>query len=428
MANQTSLKAGAVQIDITPPVGVRLSGYVARTEASLGIHDPLTAQVLYLESGANQMILFSLDLIAVDLNFTTRLRRMTTKATGVPPGNILCACIHTHSGPQGFLPEIPGLERIADAGLVELTLRKLVGAAEWAAQIKQPASPSLARLDVKGIAANRNDPTEGPFDPQLSVLRLDAENGKPLAALVNFGCHPTVMGYENRLISADFPGACRKMLRDRYPEMVMVYTNGASGDVSTRFTRRGQNFAEVERMGGILCGAIFQALETTQPLNDTTLASYTTPVHLPLRAFPSPEEADRSAAELKAKLEALRADGAPPGEIRKAVTRIEGAEGQRTMAAAYHGKRHIITQVQVLRIGEMALVGLPGEPFSRTVLQLKAASQAPVIVISYANDYRGYFPDRVSVEAGTYEALVSPYDHHAAESLAQAALNLLKEG
>jgi hypothetical protein len=46
-------------------------------------------------------------------------------------------------------------------------------------------------------------------------------------------------------------------------------------------------------------------------------------------------------------------------------------------------------------------------------------------VVSYANDYRGYFPDAASITAGTYEALTSPYDESAARQLAQAALALL---
>jgi len=79
-----------------------------------------------------------------------------------------------------------------------------------------------------------------------------------------------------------------------------------------------------------------------------------------------------------------------------------------------------------LRIGPLAIVALPGEPFTRTVLEIKNQSPVqPSFVVSYGNDYRGYFPDAVSVAAGTYEALVSPYDETVGERLVQAVLALL---
>ena len=83
--------------------------------------------------------------------------------------------------------------------------------------------------------------------------------------------------------------------------------------------------------------------------------------------------------------------------------------------------------MQMLSIGDLGLVGVPGEPFTHTVLDIKAESpRAFTGVISYANDYQGYFPDAHSIQEGSYEALISPYGAEVADTLANTAKDLLK--
>src|SRR5579862_9167092 len=55
-------RAGVSRIDITPPVGHAMGGYGARTHGSTGIHDPLYATVLVIETGANSLALVTCDL------------------------------------------------------------------------------------------------------------------------------------------------------------------------------------------------------------------------------------------------------------------------------------------------------------------------------------------------------------------------------
>lgn len=416
------LRAGAVEIDITPPVGGRMAGYAARTQVSQGIHDPLHAEVLYLATAETSLLLVSLDLICVDLSFTQRARAAIQEATGIPPEAILLACSHTHSGPDGFMVDMPVLKSWPDPALQDMLIRKLSGAAAWAQQSAQPARLSRGLTHAEGIGLNRNDPQGGPSDSQVILLRVDDENGQPLAVLFNFGCHPTIMGYDNLLLSADYPGAAKAALRQHYPGTVFLFTNGAAGDVSTRFTRRSQGFREVQRMGYILAGAVLSGMQTCQPLPGEHLSARRIPVTLPLRTFPDPATAEAQLQEQRQILAQLQAADAPSGEIRKAITRVEGAQGQLVMAREFSGTTRFETELQTLQVGQLQMAALPGEPFTRTVLEIKALGEDfPVLVISYANDYKGYFPDAVSVQAGTYEALTSPYDSAAAEILRETA-------
>lgn len=426
---EQQLRAGAVEVDITPPVGAGFDGYSARQGTSRGVLDPLLGQLLLLRYGESQVVLISLDLLGVSLDFTQRVREGIEGAIGVRGDCVMVACTHTHSGAGGFLPYVPGLAAAQDAELQNMVARKLVGAAIWARERLQPARVGAGRGRIEGIGLNRNDPESGVVDHDVMVLRVDDASGQPIAVMMNYGCHPTVLGYQNLFFSADYPGAARAALRSLYPRTVFLYTNGASGDISTRFTRRSQSYGEVERMGRILAGEVLKVMQLIITQDTARLGARVAAVEPKFRPFPSPEEAQREVERLQAELEALKAAGATHGEIRRATTRVEGAMGQALMAKELASLTQRRSQVQVLQIGDLALVGLPGEPFTRTVLEIKQQSKFPyTAVISYANDYLGYFPDAVSIAEETYEALISPYGADAAEELRDVALRLLQEG
>lgn len=422
------LLAAVVEVDITPPAGERLEGYAAREGFSEGIHDPLLAQVLLLSLGKKQVALVSLDLLAVGLDFTHRVRAGVSGALSIPPEAVMLACSHTHSGAAGFLPELPMLRSAPDPELQEMVARKLVGAAISATRNLEPVNLRFGRGEVRELGSNRNDPQTGLNDPQVTLLLVEDLEGCPLAVWYNFGCHPTILGYDNMLVSADYPGATRMALQAIYPEATFMFTNGAAGDVSTRFTRRGQGFPEVERLGLLLAGEVLKRMQLAEPLPVDQLAAAVQEVDLPLRAFPAVEQAEVEVKRLQAALDELKSAGAPAGEIRKATTRVEGAQGQADMARFFGGKTATRSELQVMQIGPLGLVGMPGEAFSRTVLEIKAQSPLPyTAVISYANDYQGYFPDAVSVAQGTYEALVSPYAADLADHLRSRALQMLAD-
>ena len=420
------LFAAAVEIDITPPVGTGFDGYAARQASSIGVHDPLLAQLLLLKSGSQMVAVICLDLLGVSLDFTNQVRRGIQEAIGVPGECVLVACSHTHSGAAGFLPPHPGIKTSPDAGLQQWLTRQLIGAARWAAGSLQPARLGVGQGAVAGIGLNRNNPQGGAVDEQVTVLQIENESNKPLAVLMNYGCHPTVLGYENLYFSADFPGAARAILRQINPQTIFLFTNGASGDISTRFTRRSQDFAEVDRLGRLLAGEVLKVMQLILTQPDAKLSGKVAEVELKYRDFPTPQVARQELERLQAELDELKAAHASHGELRRAITRLEGAQGQALMAQELAGCRANRSQVQVLQIGELALVALPGEPFTPTVLEIKRRSpKACTAVVSYANDYQGYFPDAQSILEGSYEALISPYAADIAEIFSETALNLI---
>jgi hypothetical protein len=244
------------------------------------------------------------------------------------------------------------------------------------------------------------------MDPQLVVEYFTDSRGAPLAALLNYACHPTVMGPDNLLISADFPGyACLAVERGLGPGVVVLYTNGALGDVGTRLVRRSRSFAEAERLGTIVGS---EALKTIQRIEETSqeveLAGARRRFLAPPRQFPSLSEAQQTLDEARRLYEAAVRRGGPPGPIRAAQAWVEGA-GELVRTIREWTPRAMPAEVQVLGLGPHLLVGLPGEPFVEIGLQIKERlGPARTLVLGCVNDYLGYILTRQDCEKKVYEA------------------------
>ena len=100
-------------------------------------------------------------------------------------------------------------------------------------------------------------PIDGPFtsgDRELTGFIFERTDGKR-CLVYNYACHPTVLNADNRLRTADLPGAVAARLHE-FDEVILL--NGSCGDISTRFTRKGYGFAELDRFADIEAAAIKQ--------------------------------------------------------------------------------------------------------------------------------------------------------------------------
>src|SRR6267154_5598463 len=93
-----SLRIGAAEIDITPPIGHRMAGYFDERLAT-GVHDPLHAKAIILQQGREQIAMVFCDLVGVSLNITTNARAQASQKTGIPVSNIVICATHSHTGP-----------------------------------------------------------------------------------------------------------------------------------------------------------------------------------------------------------------------------------------------------------------------------------------------------------------------------------------
>jgi len=100
MVNQ--FRVGTIEVNITPPVGLPMDGYMVREGISLGVHDPLLAKLLILEDTHMRVALVALDVLGVGTVFSHRLRRSLATVLHTSPDSILICATHTHAGPSGL--------------------------------------------------------------------------------------------------------------------------------------------------------------------------------------------------------------------------------------------------------------------------------------------------------------------------------------
>ena len=435
-----TLQAGTAVGDITPALPAALFGYPHVERVASAIHDPLLASVLYLESRSSAVVLISLDVLFLEPPAARALRRAVAARLLIAEDRVFISCTHTHSGPVTARllawsadPTIPP----PDAGYLERLTNNVVETAGRAAAQAAPAEIAWTTADARGVGGNRHV-TGGLTDSEVGILAVRHPGAGPLLAVaLVHGMHPTVLHEDSALVSADFPHYTRQCLRERFGEPLSVlYHMGPSGNQSPRFFVRGQTFAEAERLGRQLGQAVAASLERLSAADfdhDCTLRGALRPVDLPLRTVPSVAEAQAILDRCRTHFQQLQQQKAHPAELRTSECAVFGAEGTLTLARLNeHGaidrvlRDYRPIEVQVVRIGNGYLAGLPGELFTEYGLEIKSRAADRVFIVSLVNgELQGYIVTPQAAAEGCYESLTSMFRPEAGALLVSATLEAL---
>ena len=418
------VKLGFSRKDIIPDrAWFPMAGYFCESRNSEGVHDRLYARVLaFTPEGGNPFVLVQLDLLFLDDICVNALRAELEKL-GIPKNRLLICCIHTHSGYGGILNTFDGINRefvplngAFDRELAAFLVKTCAAAAEEALSAGVKTKLRMNKGKIRGLAANRHDPSM-PCDDDLFIMEFLREDGKKIL-VYNLSCHPTVLAAGNRLLSADFAGAAAALFEAASGDSVYdaaLFINGSAGDMSTRFTRRESGFAECARFGRLVYDtAAGLAGGDYVPLESAGLEYHG--VFLKPAAVPEQAEAEAKLAEAERKLEETRAasDPADPAfqsRIRKAESFVEGARisllkaRYREEAPAGSG---IPVEAGVLALNGRKILCSPFELFSVLALPLKRRKN--VECFGYVNALFGYLADAAAYDAMDYEALFSAFD------------------
>jgi hypothetical protein len=432
-----SLHAGAARRDISPVKPVQLCGYPHVPRVSTGIHDPLLASVLYLSNGSSAVLLCALDLLMLNCNVVRQIRRSVANALGMAESGVLISCTHTHSAPV-TLHYLPFSDDTTfgepDPAYLTFVEKQVVEAAVAAKNKSQPAELAWTSADARGVGGNRHFP-DGPTDPDAGVLAVRS-GGKLLAVTLIYGMHPTVMHEDSTLVSSDFIHYARVPLQEKFgSDLVVVYHTAAAGNQSPRYQVKGQTFAEAERLGRMLGVAAVSSLQNLQFTDNPVLAGKLQAVELQRRQFPSVADAEKVLTTYRADYQHLKATGAERPRVRTAEVAVFGAEALSTLARKQQSgevDRRLDEirpfEVQVLRIGAVAIAALPGEFFVEYGLDLKARAAMKSYLVTYANgELQGYIVTPAAVAAGGYEAASSMFPPQAGASMVNTALELISQ-
>ena len=424
------LLAGCAAGDITPDPGICMGGYWGRKSGARGVHDRLAAKTVVWSQGERRAALVALDLIGLDASTVARIRTRVEERSGIPAQALMICCSHTHSGPL-TLP-LRGMGAV-DAGYLGRMEEEVASIVELACSDLKPVLMAHCKVPVqvgcnRRRRSSRGDSGPGPVADYAHLVRIDAEDGLALT-LCSHACHPTVLGRANHRISADFVGAALGWIeaRTRRPAL---FVNGACGDINPKVRRRGHgNFDDVAAAGQELGKAVVAGLETAEELKAADIDWALEKVQLPL-VNPPPRmrvEGEKLFRQLRAWLK--RQSGSDPWEQMASRARLEWAREMLELARSGAGDRRQPFEIQVLRLGPLALLGMEGEIFARYQLDLEARSPLqPTILCGYANGCIGYVPTADEYPRGGYEIEEAFKVYGSVQMIAPESEELIREG
>lgn len=441
------LQAGVAVVDITPPIGMRMSGYFSE-RLSTGKHDPLQAKALVLIQGETKAAFVACDLIGIPAGYGQKARNLAAKKTGIPAEHIAVHGTHSHTGVMyfGALRKYFHDQAVAKSGsdpyekfdFPAHLIEGVAQAVEQAAKAARPVKLLAGKGEETKLSFNRrfhmkdgtvrfnpgkNNPdvvrVAGPIDPDVGLLLFhDAQTDKPLASLTSFAMHlDTVSGTE---YSADYPFYLENKLRQQFgPAFVSLFGTGTCGDINhidVKDEKQLRGRPECERLGTALGETVLASLGNLQPQKEPKLAIKRGVVEVPLQEY-SDEQIKKAAASM-AKIGSRELSFLEQVETNK-ITDLQ---------VSYTGKTHPI-EVQVIRLSSnVAVVTLPGEVFVELGLAIKQASPfETTLVIELCNDNPAYIPTKKAFAEGSYETVNSRVQSGGGEKMVELAIKLLKE-
>lgn len=396
------IRAGAAQVEITPPLGTSLAGYFT-DRVSDAVADPLFARAVIIESDGERLALVSCDVICLTRETTDPAKALIAEQCGIEPERVLICATHTHTGPNtrrtgkqviptniGWLDALPGL---------------IAGAVEAACADMFDAVLVPGRQSENGFGSNRlgrrRDGAEvfgkdktlgpaGPIDPDVLALAVRERDGTVRAMVVNHAMHADATGGTH--ISAGWPGKVGRTVADVYgAQAVTVFLNGCCGDINhhhwepKRIASKGQ--LRTDQMGRAMAGLAVNAVEMGEPLENATIDGR---LRRPLIPWYTRDEA------MRAEVEQLHAKPQPSPMEKMIIERFDEWPND--------GQKAEVT-VQAIRLGELLFIGLPGEIFTKWGLEIKHWSPARfTFVAELANDWFGYIPTSDQAHRGAYGA------------------------
>jgi len=417
------LKAGTARVKITPPFPTQMGGYFDRLELSRGKHEDLHARALFLDDGTRQVLLISVEVLYVDSKMVGEVRRRISESTGLGEECIMVFATHTHSGPEGHTEIARFLGFFPNPTLRKFLVERIACCALMAFNGSRRARLGSGSSIAGEMSTNRQR-AGGPTDSELGVMRVEDLYGEVIGALVNFTAHPVILNSENLLYSPEYPGHAMSILEEVLgQEAVCLFANGACGNVTIR--RRKSSFSEVCRVGEILAGHGLQTMGGIDTSEEVSIGAACSSMPLNFRGLPTLVDARREVEELRSEIaKSGGGDANLAKKLKKAMGTMALAE-KSSYIRSFLGD-DLTTQLQVLRVNDDFLLGVPAELFVEYGLRLKKELEPRrTFLIGYCNDIVGYVVTPEASEEGGYEAGSTLLDDQAGTRIVDGLMSMV---
>lgn len=430
------LRAGVSTRRLDVPIGVAMGGY-SRTRpadepgspwarqlpSSRGLHTEPTVRVIAVTNGLERVAFIRMDTTLI--SSTLRARTQAALAAIGETAHVFMHATHSHSSPARIMPPArlggpTGTDFVSlvmdhyDAEVEDRMTRAIVEATREAFDDLKRVSVGVGSVEAGEFNNDRrceNDPVYGPDyrDTKFTVLRFDEvdEAGapvKPLAAMLHYPMHGTVLGSQNTLVSTEITGAVELYASDLLGVPVM-YVQGAAGDVSPKGSPFGHDALQgLERQGRAAAALVKQAFDGAQP------GAAKDRVRLELRergVLLSREAMGYVKGEFPefGGIQCAAGQGGTCGSVKSTPAEV--------MCLPLEPRKAFKTALTLVQLDDVAFLSTPGELGTGLSHKLHA-SLAPlgantVLAVGYAQDHYGYLLEEDDWLRGGYEPTVSAW-------------------
>jgi hypothetical protein len=394
-ATKANLQAGVARVDLTPPMSMNatLGGYGARmSKPAVGVHDRVWLKCIVFSDGSKRLAIVTADALGFPPPVRAALMEKL-KSQNINLDEVLLLPSHSHNSFDIFALHPKNIFRIAQIGLFQQeafdhVVAKLVEVITKANQQLVPVKIGTARMTLPGW--NRNRRGVGISDPDFTLTRVDDANGKPLSALVFWPAHPTFLSAKEMLFSGDWPGHLQRSLEALIGSgATVLYVNGAQGDQSpTPRPQSGESpWEKAEHYGRDLALQAYGLWQKIAPTDEVQINWQRCTFALPKR--------------VKHK-DFFKIGGMEYGVL---------DSGLEAMLAALFPAE---SQSLALRLGDLLVVGVPGEMAAELGIEVKKRVQQAtvikyVVIGGLADEWISYMLSAKEYNRGGYEATISFY-------------------
>ncbi len=421
-------------------------GYGNRVGRSTGIHDDLAAQALVTSDGVNKAAIVSVDVLAIGPRIADDICARIATATDISRDAIMICATHTHSGPmfniwatpnadtrdagpdrdlewERALPQkiadavLAANQRIAPVTIRAASTRFTLGTNR---RLRMPDGDTMLAANYAGVADN-----------EAMVLGFYDASGGAIAVVINYPCHGVVLCEDNLLYSRDWMGfAIDEIESLGRKDAIAIFLNGATGNIDPR--SRG-SFAVAEKHGRELGRHAFEALQVAQPTSESRVVSKRIPLTLKIKDL-APAIANARAVVAQTELSLKNHQGGDGYQLKRlrdhhdramamlGELELLDAANRRDRRVNYE-RGEMATSMSIIALGDIAIIGIPGEPFVEFGLALRRnRSFAHTLVAGYCNDLIGYISTREAYGEGGYEVATARVDSGSGEMITDIAL------
>jgi len=412
------MKTGFAKSDITPRVGVELTGFGPfLNRHSIAIRDRLWARAMAVSSGNKTAIVVSCDLVGVTPSITAKVREIVKEKTGIDGSAVMISCTHTHSGPSTFGSFGWGE---VDYPYLEVLPYRIARACVDAFGRMEETEMGYAEVPCEGIGLNRVYDKDAP--PIEEILKDDWRPAKPeltdtVCRVITFrkkgelkgfascfGCHPVVCCQMTRYIHGDYAGVATNNLERESPGCVGLFLQGASGDVNSCVVHKPEqeSLLALDVIAARYANCVRKGILEAGEVKEESVNFLSRRVHFSREKI-DPEFLKKGLSE---KESILKKEGITDQdhELRMAVVYIYALRGfLEKLASGRKEELDPLVELQSVRIGPVTLFGAPFEVFQgiKNDLEKKVKSRIPLLV-SNTNESRGYAPENKKIGVGEY--------------------------